>query len=127
MGRAGEADLVVRPALTSADYIAIYGWVQRWIVVHLQLAIELELARAGEGFTPEVIQTSGEVFALGFEDCKPFEVTLRVTLIGAGSLCFLTRMVDLERQNREPVDHEAGRLRVERRVRVGQLPRFQPA
>ena len=51
----------------SARGVAVDGGVEGGVVVHLELAIELESAGAGERFGPECIQAGGEIGALFFE------------------------------------------------------------
>ena len=45
---------------------------------------------------------------------------------GAGAADLFAGVPDLERQNGEPVDHQAGRFRIERRVLLRQAALFKP-
>ena len=40
------------------------GGVELWVVVHLELTVELEAAAAGENVGPEQVETLGKVVAL---------------------------------------------------------------
>ena len=83
------------------------------VVIHLHLAVEFEAAFAGEDVGPERIEAGGQVAALLFEQGQAAEVFLAVGLGGGGAVGLLGGVVDLEGQDGEAVDDEAGRLGVE--------------
>lgn len=66
-----------------------------------------------------------EIGALNLKDLKPAFVPLGVTRRGIRAKGFFAGVIDLEREDGQAVDHEAGRLGVERGVGVGQELRLE--
>ena len=64
---------------------------------------------------PEPIEAGGEVVALLPEEVEAGEVALAEGLGGGGAAGLLGGVVELEGEDREPVDDEAGGFGVERR------------
>jgi len=93
----------------------VNGGVQRGVVVHLQLAVKLEAARTGQGLSPELNEAFGQIGALNGEDLEPFAIAFCVALGRGGALHLFASVENLESQDGEPVDHQAGRLGVQRR------------
>ena len=93
----------------SGGTIEVDGGVESGVVVHFELLVELETARADEGGLPEVFEAVGEVGALGFEDGETIAIALGVAgwrgWIGDGAVDFFARMEDLEGEEGEAVDH----------------------
>jgi len=96
------------------------GWVEGGVVVHLELAVDFEAAGAGEDVGPELVEAGNEVVALFGEEGEAFAVALAMAVgsFGAGGL--FVGVVELESEDGEAVDHEAGALGVERGGGVGQ-------
>ena len=111
----------------SGGAVAIDFGVQGGIVVHLQLAVELEAARASEGALPEVVEANGKVVALGFKNRQSLAVALGMACGGGFGLGaageFFAGVKDLKREDGEAVDDEAGGLGVERGIGVGETAR----
>lgn len=107
----------------SRGAIAVDGGVEGGIVIHLQLAVKLESARARECVLPKIVKAGGEVCALLFEYSEALEIALGVVCgngLGHGTAVDLfAGMKDLERKDGEAVDHEAGGFGVEQSVGVG--------
>lgn len=102
---------------------AVNGGVERRVVVHLELAINLETALPEEGLLPEVVEAGGEVVALLGEDGEALEVALSVTGGCVGPLGLLAGVKDFEGEDGETVNDEAGRLGVERCGGIGKAAR----
>jgi hypothetical protein len=78
---------------------------------------------------PERVEATGEVVALGLEDREPLAISLGMTFgngCGAGAaIKFFASVKDLEREDREAIDHEAGGLRVEWGLGIGEAGRSE--
>jgi hypothetical protein len=98
--------------------VGVDGGVEIWVVIHLQLAVELESATACEDLLPERVETSSEVVALLPEQEEACEVALAMGLGGVGAAGLFGSVVELEREDGEAVEDEAGGFGVERRGRV---------
>lgn len=114
------------PAVAGSRGGAVNGGVERGVVIHLELAVNLESALAVEGLLPEVLKAGGEVIALFEEDGEAVVVSLGVAEGRVGALGLLARVEEFEGEDREAVNDEAGRLRVEQRGGVGQGARREP-
>src|SRR6185312_13216061 len=68
----------------------------------------------GMDLLPEIVETGGEVSALLPEQCHASAIFLAVGLSGRGPARFFLGVVELEREDGETVDHQAGRLGIER-------------
>src|SRR5436305_12938162 len=100
--------------------------VQRGIVVHLQLPIELKTTPAGIQIVPEAQQILCQIAPLLLENLQPFEVAAAMFLIRVFSLRLFARVVELERQNRQTINHHSWSLRVKlSRFRINMLERLQ--
>ena len=106
--------------------VAIDGWVECRVVIHLELAVELEAARAGEDFAPENIKAVGEIRALVLEDSEPGAVSFNVFERGVGAFGLFAGVVNLQSQDGEAIDDEARRFGVERRCVAWKPLRGQP-
>ena len=62
----------------SRGAIAVDGRVEGGIVVHLQLAVKLETARASKGVLPKIIKAGSEICALLFKYSETLEIALGV-------------------------------------------------
>jgi len=91
------------------------GGVEVWVVIHLELSVELKAAMACEDLLPELVEAGGEVVALLAQQVETGEVALAMGLGGGGAMGLLGGVVDLEREDGEAVEDEAGRFGVERR------------
>jgi hypothetical protein len=94
--------------------VGVKDGVEVGVVVHLELAIELEAACPGEDFGPEDGEAGGEVFALFEEEGEAVAVALVVIFGGVLAAGFFAGMEDFEGEDGEAVDHEAGSFGVER-------------
>jgi hypothetical protein len=88
--------------------------IELWVVIHLELAVEFEAAFAGMDLCPEDVEATGKIVTLFGKKCEPVTVFLAVRLGCRGALRFFGGVVDLELKDGEPVEDEAGRLRVKR-------------
>lgn len=79
--------------------IAIEHGIERWIVVHLELAVELETAVPGEDVGPKLGQADGEIGALRLENLEPLPVAIAVGFAGFGAAGLLGRVEDFERKD----------------------------
>ena len=108
----------------SGGPVAIDCGVERGVVIHLQLAVELEAAGAGEGGLPEGVEAGGKIGALGFENGEAFAIAVGVAggsgLGSGGAVEFFAGVKDFEGKDGEAVDDEAGRFGVERGIGIGQ-------
>ena len=95
--------------------MGVDGGVEVWVVIHLELAVELEAAMACEDLLPELVEAGGEVVALLAQQVETGEVALAMGLGGGGAMGLLGGVVDLEREDGEAVEDEAGGFGVERR------------
>ncbi len=84
------------------------------VVVHLHLPVELEAAFAGEHLGPEIVEAGGEILALLDQDGEAIAVAGAVLRTGGVAVGFFGGVIDLEREDGEPVDDEAGGFGVER-------------
>src|SRR5579863_1021503 len=121
MGQVGAV-----PAASPTGRVAVDGGIECGVVIHLELPIELEPAGTRQGMAPEEVETAGKVIALLGKDGEALTVTLRVARRTVGALGLFPRVIDLQRQDREPVDDEAGRFRVEFSVFGGKTLRSKP-
>lgn len=99
--------------------------VERGVVVHLELEIKLDPAATCEDFDPEFVKAAGEVAALFEEDSVAGAVAVRVALRRVWTGDLVRGMEELEGEDGETVDHQAGGFRVERRARVGEPAGFE--
>ena len=99
---------------SSARFMGVDGGVEAGVVVHLELAVELEAAAAREDLLPELVEAGGEVCALLAEQVEACEVALAVGLGGGGAAGLLGGVVEPEREDGEAVEDEAGGFGVER-------------
>ena len=92
--------------------LGIEDGVELGVVIHLHLTVEFEAAFAGQDLLPKEVETVGEIAALLFENR---EAVLVAVTVGVGSGLpqgLFAGVVDLQGENREPVDDKAGRLGV---------------
>jgi hypothetical protein len=80
------------------------------VVVHLHLAIDLEAPFAGEDLVPKLVEAIREVAALLFEDHEAVMVAEAVGVGGGLALGLFAGVVDLQGEDGEAVDDEAGGL-----------------
>ena len=95
--------LKTRPGL-----VGVEDGIEVGIVVHLHLAVELETAGSGEDFGQRMSRQRARIGALLLEQGEAGEVFAAMLGRGGGAVGLLGGVVDLERQDREAVDHEAG-------------------
>lgn len=99
---------------------AVNGRIEGGVIVHFELAVELEAAHTVEGLLPQSLKTASQIVALFDEDGEPLGIALDVAGWRIGALGFFARVINLQRENRKPIDDESGRLGVEGRGGVGQ-------
>jgi hypothetical protein len=95
--------------------MSVDSGVEVWVVIHLELAVEIEAATTCEDLLPELVEAGGEVCALLAEQVETGEVALAMSLGGGGAMGLLGGVVELEGKDGEAVEDEAGRFGVERR------------
>ena len=110
----------------SSPEFSIDRRIESRIVIHLQLAIELESPRARQRIAPQRVEALGKIKSLFLENGESGAIAFRMAGRSFLPLRLFPRVINLERQNRKPVDDQAGRLGIERRVGVGKLPLPQP-
>ena len=91
------------------------GGVEFGVVVHLELAIKFEATAAGVYVSPEGIETGGEVGALLGKKGEAIAVFFAVGFVSGGALGFFGGVVELEGEDGEAVDDEAGSFGVKGR------------
>ena len=96
--------------------MGIDNGVEIGVVIHLELAVELETAAAAAYLLPEFVETGGEVAPLLAEQVEAIQIALAMGLGGSGAIGLLGGVVDLEREDGETVEDEAGGFGVERRI-----------
>lgn len=99
---------------------AVDGWVQRGVVVHLELAVEFEAAGAGEDLGPELVEAADEIVALVGEKRQALPVALAMAFGDFGAGDFFARVVELEGEDGEAIDDESGAFGMEFGRGVGQ-------
>ena len=92
----------------------VEDWIELGVVVHLELAVEAEAAGAGEDLGPEAVEALGEVETLLVEDGEALHIALVMSVGGVRAVRFFRGVVDLQREDGEAVDDEAGGLGVKR-------------
>jgi len=92
--------------------IAVEYRVQRWVVVHLELAVELETASVMEYVLPQLRETCSEVVALLVQHRQTIAVALPV--LRGGAVQLLRGMEDPECEDGKAVDNQAGGFGVQR-------------
>src|SRR5581483_918640 len=93
--------------------------IQLWIVVHLELPVHLEGALAALGFREQPVEAAGEVGALLLEALELRAAARDMCGVHVGALRLLAHRLDLQRQDREAVDHRARRLGAQPRILLG--------
>jgi hypothetical protein len=96
---------------TSDGGAGVENRVEGGVVVHLELAVKLETAAAGEGVRPEGVEAGGEVCTLFVQHGEAGLVA--VPVLGGGAVELLFGVEDLEGEDGEAVDDEAGGFGVE--------------
>jgi len=99
--------------LSAAGEFAVEDRIEGGIVVHLELAVELETTLAGEDFDPESGEARGEIAALVEEKIEALAVALMMFGAGVAAAGFFFGVEDLEGEDGEAIDHEAGRFGVQ--------------
>lgn len=94
--------------------VRINGGVEFGIVVHLHLAIELEAASAGMDLPPEIVQTCRKVGALFAKEGQACAVLFAMRFRGRSAIGLFLGVIELEREDREAIDHQTRRLGIER-------------
>lgn len=95
--------------------------IERRVVVHFELAVELETALSGEGLPPETIEAAGEIAALCLQNFEALMVALCMACGRVGASDFFLRMKKLEGKDREPVDDKAGTFGIQLGFGIGQV------
>lgn len=88
--------------------------VQFWVVVHLHLTVKPEPALSGENLRPEFIETARQVRALLGQNGQTMLVAAMMLVRSGWAMDLFGGVIDLESENRKPVDDEAWRLGVKR-------------
>lgn len=96
------------------------------VVVHLELAVQLETTSSREDFVPEDIEAVNKIGTLFFEDRETGAVSLEVVRRGVGPLGFFASVVDLQAKNRETIDDETRGFGMERGRIALELSRREP-
>lgn len=99
------------PDWSSHGGAVVENGVKGGVVVHLELAVELEAAMAGEDVRPEGIEASGEVGTLFVQHGEAGLVALLV--VGGGAVELLVGVEDFKGEDGEAIDDEAGGFGVE--------------
>ena len=94
--------------------VSIDGGVEFGVVVHLHLAVELEASGTIDDLGEESVETVGKVVALVLEDGEAGGVADAMGLGGGVTVSLDMGVEDLEREDGEAVEDEAGSLRVQR-------------
>ena len=82
--------------------LRVHGWIERGIVVHLELAIKLEAALPADDQPPKAIKAPCKVVTLCLQQMKAFPVAFCVALGGIRPPDLLPRVKDLEGEDRQP-------------------------
>jgi len=77
------------------------------VVVHFELAVELETAVATAYLLPENVEAGGEVVALLAEQGEAVQISPAMGLGGGGALGLVGGVVELEREDREAVEDKS--------------------
>ena len=104
---------------------AVNGRIQGWVVVHLELPVKLETAFSGQSLLPKAVKAPGEVVALFFENRQALTVAVGVSYGRVGAFNLFGGMEELEREDGEAVDDDAGALGIQLGFGVGQVERAQ--
>jgi hypothetical protein len=104
------------PDRSSDRGTVVENGVKGGVVIHLELAIKLEAAVAGEDVRPEGVEAGSEVCTLFVQHREARLVA--VLVIEGRAVKLLVGVEDLEGEDGEAVDDEARRLGVEGRGRV---------
>jgi hypothetical protein len=107
------ADLARR---STGSYIGtpIDGWIQVWIVVHLELPVEFKSPFPPQNGGPKCVETAGEIGSLFLEHEEAGLIPLTMWLCGGGACGLLAGVEYLQGEDGEAVNDEAGCLGVER-------------
>jgi len=97
----------------STAILAVEDWIEIWIVVHLHLAIKFKAAFALDDLCPKALQTEGKVGALFFEEGKAAEISFAVSFGRGVAVSFFAGVIDLQGEDGETIEDEAGGLGVE--------------
>jgi hypothetical protein len=116
---AGVSTFVHGRVLQLPERSFVDGRIQRGIVVHLQLAIGLKPPRPGKNLLPQAVKAANEFVALFLEQFEPLTVTFGVTGGGIRAADLFFRVVELEREDRKPINDQSRRFGVELGVRIG--------
>src|SRR5271166_6404684 len=92
--------------------------VQRWVVIHLELAVLLEPALPREHLLPKPIQALHQVIALFNQYLVALPVALGMAWRSVEAIDLLGGVKELERQNGQPVDNQPRSLGVKLRLRI---------
>ncbi len=107
-------------------YIAVDRRVEGGVVVHLQLAVKFEAPGAGQSLAPQHVEAAGKVGALLGEDGEALAVAFTVLQRSIAPFGLFTGVIDLQREDGKPVDDQARRLGVQRRLLCRQPLRREP-
>lgn len=100
--------------LTGFSRAVEYG-VQAWIVIHLQLFVEFEAAPAAKDLAPKVSKTPGQIAALHLQSQETLVIAFPVRLACVLSVDLFRGVENLQCEDRQAIDDEAGSLGVKRR------------
>lgn len=74
----------------------------------------MEATPPGQNILPQCVETTGEIVALMLQYLQPVDVLRTMIFVGGSAIDFRRRVVQLQLQNRQPVDDQAGCFRVQR-------------
>jgi hypothetical protein len=99
--------------------------IESGVVVHLELAVELEAAASGSDVIPELGKAAGKVVALLVEYSETLAVPFAMLGRGGRAVGLFGRVEDFERKDGEAIDHQAGSFRMQQEVGVERRERLE--
>ena len=105
---------VWRRRISSARFVGVDCGVEVRVVIHFELAIELEAAGPTANLTPKLVEACGEIVTLLFEQCETVEIAIAMGVGRGRTAAFFSGVVDLERKDGETVEDESRGFGVKR-------------
>ena len=90
--------------------------VEARVVVHLELAVDLEVRAAGAAVGQQRVEAGGQIGALLVQPLELGRARAAMRLVDVAPLGLGAHRVHLQRHDRQPVDHAAGSLAVQPRA-----------
>ncbi len=98
--------------------------VQFGVVVHLHLAVQSEATSASQNLFPKLIETLCQIRPLLHQNRQTMLVPVVVLVRRSRAKNLFTRVINFQRQNRQPINNQAGSLRIQGRfviLRAGKV------